>query len=141
MGASMHEQAGAGEPPVEQMSYTEASAELDAIVGFFEGRDVDVDQLVGRLVRATAIIEELDKRLRRTRVQVEQLVPRLTAVLEETAEGEPASAHQGEGDDDELAGPSKPASNAEVPVAGRSSRARDDDDLEVEDGDGAPGLF
>ena len=67
--------------PVESMSYTEASAELDAIVHFFEQRDVDVDQLVGKLVRATAIVEELDKRLRKTRLQVEQLVPRLAAVL------------------------------------------------------------
>lgn len=68
-------------PAVEEMSYTDASSELDEIVRFFEDRDVDVDQLVGRLVRATAIIEELDKRLRRTRVQVEQLVPKLTRVL------------------------------------------------------------
>ncbi len=87
--AAAHEENGtAGEQPVEEMSYTEASSELDAIVGFFEQRDVDVDQLVGRLVRATAIIEELDKRLRRTRVQVEQLVPKLTSVLAD-ATGEP----------------------------------------------------
>lgn len=73
-----------GDPPVDEMSYTDASAELDGIVGFFEQREVDVDQLVGRLVRATAIIEELDKRLRRTRVQVEQLLPRLGAALDDT---------------------------------------------------------
>lgn len=76
-----HQQEAATAPAVEEMSYTDASDELDAIVRFFEDRDVDVDQLVGRLVRATAIIEELDKRLRRTRVQVEQLVPRLNTVL------------------------------------------------------------
>lgn len=69
--------------PVEEMSYTEASRELDEIVRFFEQRDVDVDQLVGHLVRATALVEELDKRLRQTRMQVEQLVPRLAAVLAE----------------------------------------------------------
>lgn len=68
-------------PPVEELSYTEASRELDDIVHFFEQRDVDVDQLVGRLVRATALVEELDNRLRQTRMQVEQLVPRLAAVL------------------------------------------------------------
>lgn len=77
----MHVSGDDGSRAVEELSYTEASAELDGIVHFFEQRDVDVDQLVGRLVRATAIIEELDKRLRRTRVQVEQLVPRLEAVL------------------------------------------------------------
>ncbi|MGH8979904.1 MAG: hypothetical protein ACRDWE_02630 [Acidimicrobiales bacterium] len=72
--------------PVGQLSYTEASDELDEIVQFFEDREVDVDQLVGRLVRATDIIEELDNRLRRTRVQVEQLVPKLTKVLDDEGE-------------------------------------------------------
>ena len=66
--------------PVHQLSYTEASRELDAIVGFFEQREVDVDQLVVRLERATAIVDELDRRVRRTRAQVEELVPRLEAV-------------------------------------------------------------
>lgn len=69
--------------PVVDLSYTEASAELDAIVRFFEQRDVDVDQLVTKLERATAIVDELDRRLRRTRAQVEELVPRLSASAEE----------------------------------------------------------
>jgi exodeoxyribonuclease VII small subunit len=73
-------------PGVETMSYTAASQELDEIVHFFEQREVDVDQLVARLVRATAIVEELDKRLRRTRVQVDQLVPKLAAVLSDAPE-------------------------------------------------------
>ncbi len=67
--------------PVEDLSYTEASRELDDIVAFFEQRDVDVDQLVSKLERATAIVDELDRRLRRTRVQVEELVPRLQAAV------------------------------------------------------------
>ena len=49
--------------PVEQLSFTEASRELDAIVNFFEQREVDVDVLVGRLERATALVEELVPRL------------------------------------------------------------------------------
>lgn len=74
-----------GEPgdvavPVTELTYTEASHELDAIVGFFEQREVDVDQLVIRLERATAIVDELDRRVRKTRAQVEELVPRLEAV-------------------------------------------------------------
>ena len=108
MGPSLEEHAGADEPPVEEMSYTEASAELDRIVGFFEGREVDVDQLVGRLVRATAIIEELDKRLRQTRMQVEQLVPRLTAVLEETAVPDEAALPDETAVPDEVAHPETP---------------------------------
>jgi exodeoxyribonuclease VII small subunit len=66
--------------PVGQLSFTEASRELDAIVNFFEQREVDVDVLVGRLERATALIDELDQRLRRTQAQVEELVPRLDAL-------------------------------------------------------------
>ena len=65
---------------MDRLSYTEASRELDAIVDFFEQREVDVDVLVTRLERATALIDELDKRLRRTRAQVEELVPRLESL-------------------------------------------------------------
>jgi exodeoxyribonuclease VII small subunit len=81
--------------PVDTLSYTEASRELDAIVNFFEQREVDVDVLVTRLERATALIDELDRRLRRTRAQVEELVPRLDALAAET------TASGTEGEDDE----------------------------------------
>jgi exodeoxyribonuclease VII small subunit len=80
--------------PVEQLSFTEASRELDSIVNFFEQREVDVDVLVGRLERATALIEELDQRLRRTQAQVEELVPRLDALA-----GNVAGTAAGESDD------------------------------------------
>lgn len=70
--------------PVHDLSYTEASEELDGIVAFFEQREVDVDQLVTRLERATELVAELDRRLRRTRAQVERLVPRLEAATDET---------------------------------------------------------
>jgi exodeoxyribonuclease VII small subunit len=69
--------------PVEGLSYTDASRELDEIVAFFEQREVDVDVLVERLERATALIDELDKRLRHTKAQVEELVPRLDALAVE----------------------------------------------------------
>jgi len=77
--------AGEKQVAVEKLSYTEASRELDAIVNFFEQREVDVDVLVTRLERATELIDELDRRLRRTRAQVEELVPRLDALAAETA--------------------------------------------------------
>jgi exodeoxyribonuclease VII small subunit len=72
--------------PVERLSYTEASRELDAIVDFFEQREVDVDVLVTRLERATELIDELDRRLRQTRAQVEELVPRLDALGAESGD-------------------------------------------------------
>ena len=78
--------------PVEHLSYTEASRELDAIVDFFEQREVDVDVLVARLERATALIDELDRRLRHTRAQVEELVPRLDALAADAADGEQPGA-------------------------------------------------
>ena len=80
--------------PVAQLTFTEASRELDAIVNFFEQREVDVDVLVGRLERATALIDELDRRLRRTQAQVEELVPRLDALAGNVG------ADGGDGDDD-----------------------------------------
>ena len=73
--------------PVESLSYTEASRELDTIVSFFDQREVDVDVLVARLERATALIDELDKRFRQTRTQVEELVPRLETLAHEAAAG------------------------------------------------------
>jgi exodeoxyribonuclease VII small subunit len=73
--------------PVGDLSYREASRELDEIVSFFEQREVDVDQLVARLERATAIVDELDMRIRRTRAQVEQLMPRLEALGKSTRSG------------------------------------------------------
>ena len=82
--------------PVEKLSYTEASRELDGIVDFFEQREVDVDVLVARLERATALIDELDRRLRRTRAQVEELVPRLDALAADT----PATVEGGDNGDD-----------------------------------------
>ena len=53
-------------------------------MAFFEQREVDLDQLVSRLERATAIVDELDRRLRHTRAQVEELVPRLAAAAPRT---------------------------------------------------------
>jgi exodeoxyribonuclease VII small subunit len=88
--------------PVEELSYTEASRELDAIVDFFEQREVDVDVLVTRLERASALIDELDKRLRRTRAQVEELVPRLESVSGDGGAGGRASrTADGTGDDED----------------------------------------
>jgi exodeoxyribonuclease VII small subunit len=65
--------------PVGDLSYSEASAELDGIVALFERGEVDIDGLVEQLERATAIVEELDRRLERTKARVDELVPRLAA--------------------------------------------------------------
>jgi exodeoxyribonuclease VII small subunit len=89
-----HDHGSESDDPVEELSYTAASRELDGIVEFFEKSEVDVDHLVARLERATAIVDELDKRIRRTRAQVEELVPKLEAVgrAGETEESNPEDA-------------------------------------------------
>jgi exodeoxyribonuclease VII small subunit len=79
MSAERRDEQGPEQDPVGDLSYMDASRELDGIVEFFEKSEVDVDQLVARLERATAIVDELDKRIRRTRAQVEELVPKLEA--------------------------------------------------------------
>ena len=87
-----------------ELSYTEASRELDQIVAFFEEGDLDVDQLVGRLERATAIVDELDRRLRRTRTQVEDLVPRLESAVASTGSDDAADPDAPPHDDDDAPG-------------------------------------
>ncbi len=63
-----------------ELSYSDAGAQLDAIIEEFETGVVDVDRLVEQLERATDIVDELDRRLRRTRMRVEELVPRLESI-------------------------------------------------------------
>jgi exodeoxyribonuclease VII small subunit len=106
-------EASAPDVAVSELTYTEASEELDSIVEFFEQRDVDVDQLVARLERATAIVDELDRRIRRTRVQVEELVPRLDAVNRGTKQQHDEDRGDGDVQDDD--------------------ESKDDDDREDED--------
>ncbi len=87
--------------PVADLTYAEASDELDGIITEFESGVVDVDRLVTRLERATEIVDELDRRLRGTRMRVDELVPRLEVAGQEE---EPDS-------DDGDPGPSDPGSD------------------------------
>jgi exodeoxyribonuclease VII small subunit len=89
---------------VGELTYNEASRELDDIVAVFEHGDLDVDELVGRLERATAIVDELDRRLRRTKTQVEDLVPRLEAALAADGRDEPSEEPTSGRADDENPG-------------------------------------
>ena len=92
------------EQPVGELSYMEASRELDGIVEFFERSEVDVDQLVARLERATAIVDELDRRIRRTRAQIEELVPKLEAATRTAASEHDATGPQGVDELEEMSG-------------------------------------
>ncbi|MGI9023153.1 MAG: exodeoxyribonuclease VII small subunit, partial [Acidimicrobiales bacterium] len=64
---------GAGDRPVApaDLSYADATAELDAIIAEFDQGQVDVDRLAARFQRATELVEELDRRIRVNREKVE----------------------------------------------------------------------
>jgi exodeoxyribonuclease VII small subunit len=72
--------------PVAEISYAEASAELDRIIRELDQGLVDVDVLEVRFRRAIEIVEELDKRIRGARERVDALMPRLEAVGTDGAE-------------------------------------------------------
>ena len=74
---------GAERSPAE-LSYAEATAELDVIIAEFDQGQVDVDRLAERFQRATELVEELDRRIRVNRRKVEDLSPRLDAVAQGT---------------------------------------------------------
>lgn len=75
-------------PPVGELGYAQASAELDRIVGELDEGLVDVDLLEVRFRRAIEIVEELDRRIRGARSRVDALMPRLDAVGEQIAPGD-----------------------------------------------------
>jgi len=76
--------------PPGELTYAEATAELDAIIAEFDEGQVDVDRLADRFQRATELVEELDRRIRVNRQKVERLTPRLDAVADGQGPARPA---------------------------------------------------
>lgn len=66
--------------PVAELSYIDAAAELDEIIGELDQGQVDLDILDVRFQRAVEIVEELDRRIRGARERVDALLPRLEAL-------------------------------------------------------------
>ena len=66
--------------PADQLTYSEAVDELNAIVTELDRGVVDVDALTVRFQRAIDIIEDLDGRIRRARAKIDELSPRLDAI-------------------------------------------------------------
>ena len=58
-------------------TWEEATRELDAIVAYLEGPDVNVDDLIVKLQRGAEIVEALESRLVATRAKVEEIAPRV----------------------------------------------------------------
>ena len=76
----------AGERPVAELCYAEASSELEQLVRELDQGLVDVDVLEARFRRAIEIVEELDRRIRGARERVDALMPRLDALRGEESE-------------------------------------------------------
>jgi exodeoxyribonuclease VII small subunit len=68
--------------PVSELSYLEATEELDQIIGELDQGLVDLDVLDVRFQRAVEIVEELDVRIKGARDRVDALLPRLAALGE-----------------------------------------------------------
>ena len=65
---------------VSKLTYREATDELNESLSYMEQSDVDIDELVPKLERATAIIAEMDKRIKASKVRVEEIVPKLNTL-------------------------------------------------------------
>lgn len=76
------------EPPVEELGYREAMAELDGIVEELDGPAVDVDVVAVRFARAVELLDELDRRITETRARVDELAPRLARLADDDDRGD-----------------------------------------------------
>ncbi|MBU6232736.1 MAG: exodeoxyribonuclease VII small subunit [Acidobacteria bacterium] len=63
-------------------SWEEATRELDDIVAYLEGPDVNIDDLIVRLQRGAEIVEALEERLVATKAKVEEIAPRVEKDVE-----------------------------------------------------------
>jgi exodeoxyribonuclease VII small subunit len=66
--------------PASELTYVEATQELDQIIGQLDQGLVDLDELDIAFQRAVEIVEELDRRIKGARERVDALLPRLAAL-------------------------------------------------------------
>ena len=72
--------------PVDELSYTDALAELEAILERLEHDEPDVDRVADDVARATALIEHCRTRITAARIKVDQVVAGLTPEPAELAD-------------------------------------------------------
>ena len=71
----------------EEIGFSEAMGELEAILGRIESEEVDIDQLAEELGRAAELLELCRGRIRKAEVEVSQIVQSLESAAPE-GEGE-----------------------------------------------------
>jgi exodeoxyribonuclease VII small subunit len=77
--------------PVDELTYTDALAELEAILERLEHDEPDVDRVADDVARASALIEHCRTRITAARIKVDQVVAGLTP--------EPTAADEDDGPD------------------------------------------
>jgi exodeoxyribonuclease VII small subunit len=78
-----------GQKNSEEIGFSAAMQELEAILGRIESEEVDIDQLAEELGRAAELLELCRGRIRKAEVEVTQIVQSLEAPAPaETAAGE-----------------------------------------------------
>lgn len=65
--------------PVNELSYSDATAELDAILRKMQGADIDIDMLAAYTRRATELIGECRRRLTATDEELQAILSGLTS--------------------------------------------------------------
>jgi exodeoxyribonuclease VII small subunit len=73
-------------PPPEQLGFSGCLQELDEIVRALESDAIDVDELAGRVERATELVHWCRQRLDGTRLRVTEVLDRLDAELDADAD-------------------------------------------------------
>lgn len=67
----------------ETPAFSEAMAELEAILRRVEGEEIDIDELADELKRAAGLLELCRQKIRRAELEVSQIVQSLEAPREE----------------------------------------------------------
>ena len=83
-------------PPVDQLNYTDAVSELEAILDRLEHDEPDVDRVADDVARASALIAHCRDRIAAARLQVDDVVTGLTEVS-----GDPGDAADADADADD----------------------------------------
>jgi exodeoxyribonuclease VII small subunit len=110
----------AKDPPVDELSYTDAVAELEQIVDELDDDHLDVDLLAARVQRAAELIRVCRSRIAGARLEIDRVVVELEAEgrnPDDAAEGRnPDDAAEGRSPDDAAEG-RNPEDDAEESTA------------------------
>jgi exodeoxyribonuclease VII small subunit len=83
------------EAETEEIGFSAAMQELEAILGRIESEEVDIDQLAEELGRAAELLELCRGRIRKAEVEVSQIVQSLETASPSDAAGQATDEEEG----------------------------------------------